>query len=284
MTFIINANTTLGSVKLKVSNLARSISFYERVIGLKAINVTEQLAQLTADGSTILVELEEIENIYTGSHRGHSGLYHFALLLPTRKSLGSMLRHLIEQGIQLGQADHLVSEALYLSDPDNNGIEIYRDRPRSEWQYDSSKMVKMASDPIDWEGLLRDSEGEVFNGIDADTIMGHVHLHVADLKKATEFYRDIVGFSLELDWTANGALFTGAGGYHHHIGLNVWNGRGATPLPENATGLKYFTIKLASDEERELLAERLQEAGYPVEKGDGYMFVVDPFGIGIRLQ
>ncbi|MCR8660017.1 VOC family protein [Paenibacillus endoradicis] len=284
MTFIINENISLGVVKLKVENLARSISFYEKVIGLKSINVSNKSAQLTADGTTILVELEEIENVYTGSHRGHSGLYHFALLLPTRKALGSILRHLIEQRIQLGQADHMVSEALYLSDPDNNGIEIYRDRPRSEWQYDSNNMVKMASDPIDWEGLLRDSEGEVFNGIDVETVMGHIHLHVADLKKADEFYNNILGFSLELDWSANGALFAGAGGYHHHIGLNIWNGRGATPLPDNATGLEYFTIKIPSDGDRELIAERLEKAGYPVLKSEGYMYVVDPFGIGIRLQ
>ena len=284
MTFTINANTLLGAVKLKVANLERSIAFYEKVIGLKSINVTDKSAQLTANGTMILVELEEIDNVYTGSHRGHSGLYHFALLLPTRKSLGSILRHLIEQKVQLGQADHLVSEALYLSDPDNNGIEIYRDRPRAEWQYDSNNMVKMVSDPIDWEGLLRESEGEVFNGIDQETIMGHIHLHVADLQKAKGFYKDILGFSLELDWSANGALFAGAGGYHHHIGLNVWNGRGVTPLPENATGLEYFTIKLSSEEDREQLARRLQEAGYPVHKGEGYMHVVDPFGNGIRLQ
>jgi len=284
MTFKINENTSLGIVKLKVANITRSISFYEQVIGLKSINVTNKSAQLTANGSTILIELTEIENVYIGSHRGHSGLYHFALLLPTRKALGSILRHMIELGVQLGQADHMVSEALYLSDPDNNGIEIYRDRPRTEWKYDNNDMVKMASDPIDWEGLLKDSEGELFYGIDEGTIMGHIHLHVADLKKANEFYNDILGFSLESDWTANGALFAGAGRYHHHIGLNIWNGRGATPLPENATGLEYFTIIIPTDEERELLAGRLQEAGYPVHKYETYMYVVDPFGIGIRLQ
>lgn len=284
MTFIINENTSLGLVKLKVENLARSITFYESIIGLKSINVTDKSAQLTANGSTILIELTEIDDVYTGSHRGHSGLYHYALLLPNRKALGSILRHLIEHGVQLGQADHLVSEALYLSDPDNNGIEIYRDRPRSEWKYDSNNMVKMASDPIDWEGLLKESENEMFYGIDTETVMGHIHLHVADLKKADEFYNGILGFTLESDWSANGALFVGAGGYHHHIGLNVWNGRGARPLPHNATGLEYFTIKLPSDGDRELIAGRLDEAGYPVLRNEGFMYVVDPFGIGIRLE
>lgn len=284
MAFTIDPHISLGVVKLKISNLARSILFYETVIGLKAINVTDKTAQLTANGTRVLLELEQLEEVYTGSHRGHTGLYHFALLLPSRKALGITLRHLIDQGVQLGQADHLVSEALYLSDPDNNGIEIYRDRPRSEWKYDSNNMVKMASDPIDWEGLLKDSEGESFTGIDPETVMGHVHLYISDLNKAYEFYTTILGFSLELDWSNNGALFTGAGRYHHHIGLNIWNGRGGTPLPNHATGIAYFTIIIPNAVGREAIVNRLLQAGYPVEKHEDYMYVVDPFGIGIRLQ
>src|SRR5690606_21333704 len=127
--------------------------------------------------------------------------------------------------------DHLVSEALYLSDPDQNGIEIYRDRPRAEWEYDQRNFVKMATDPIDWEGILAEADNQPFPGLDEGTVMGHVHLHVADLKKARQYYCELLGFSLESDWSANGALFVGAGRYHHHLGLNVWNGRGAAPLP-----------------------------------------------------
>lgn len=284
MSFQLAPTTSLGTVKLKVSNLNRSITFYEKVIGLQAINITEQTAQLTANGHTVLLELEEVKDVYTGPHRGHTGLYHYALLLPSRKALGMTLRHLLENRVQLGQADHLVSEALYLSDPDQNGIEIYRDRPRSEWNYDSNDLVKMASDPIDWEGLLKEAEGETFTGLDADTVMGHVHLHVADLNTAHKFYCETLGFSLEADWSANGALFVGAGRYHHHLGLNVWNGRGGSPLPSNATGIEYFTIHIQSDEERQLLVDRLEQAGYKVENKEQYYEVKDPFGIFIRLQ
>lgn len=284
MSYILDAATSLGAVKLKVSNLERSILFYEKVIGLKAINRAEKTVQLTADRKRVLLELEQVDDVFVGTHRGHTGLYHFALLLPTRKALGIILRHLIDSGIALGQADHLVSEALYLSDPDNNGIEIYRDRPRSEWKYDQNNMVKMSSDPIDWEGLLRDSEGESFNGLDPNTVMGHVHLHVGSLDKAYEFYVKLLGFSLESDWSANGALFTGAGRYHHHLGLNIWNGRGATPLPENATGIDYFTINISTKAERDQIVERLEASGYPVQRHKDYDFVYDPFHIGIRLQ
>lgn len=284
MSYILDSATSLGAVKLKVSNLENSIHFYEKVIGLKAINATEKTAQLTANGESVLLELEQIEEVFSGSHRGHTGLYHFALLLPSRKALGITLRHLIESRITLGQADHLVSEALYLSDPDNNGIEIYRDRPRSEWKYDQNDMVKMVSDPIDWEGLLQDSEEESFNGLDPNTVMGHVHLHVASLEKAYEFYVKLLGFSLESDWSANGALFVGAGGYHHHLGLNIWNGRGGTALPRHATGIDYYTINISTKEERDQIVERLEANGYPVERHQDYDFVNDPFGIGIRLQ
>lgn len=285
MSIQIHPNTSLGVVKLKVSDINRSVAFYENIIGLKAIQTTETTATLSANGVDSLLELEQTDQSYLGNRRGHTGLYHFALLVPSRKALGNILKHLIESRIALGQADHLVSEALYLSDPDQNGIEIYRDRPRHEWEYDQNDNVKMATDPIDWEGILAEADNRPFEGIDPATVMGHVHLHVADLNKAYEYYCQLIGFSLELDWSFNGALFVAAGRYHHHLGLNIWNGRGASPFPEHATGIKYYTIKIVEEAELKAIEGRLNEAGYttePLEK-NGF-FTKDPFGIGIHFE
>jgi len=284
MSFELNPATTIGTVSLKVSNIERSVAYYEKVIGLRAISVTNRQASLSANGKDVLLELEEVSEPYIGTHRGHTGLYHFALLLPTRKALGNILKHFIQLKISVGQADHLVSEALYLSDPDHNGIEIYRDRPRSEWQYDSNNMVKMATDPIDWEGVLAEADERPFEAIDHGTVMGHIHLHVSDLNTAYRYYCELLGFSLESDWSANGALFIGAGRYHHHIGLNIWNGRGGTPLPSHATGIKEYTIHLGTAEERETIAQRLKQAGYQVEARGEQYYTIDPFGIGIVLN
>jgi len=284
MSFQLDPATTMGTVALKVSNIERSIAFYEKVIGLRAISVTDHQASLSANGKDVLLELEEVSEPYTGTHRGHTGLYHFALLLPTRKALGNILKHFIQLKISVGQADHLVSEALYLSDPDQNGIEIYRDRPRSEWQYDSNNMVRMSTDPIDWEGVLAEADERPFTTLDNDTVMGHIHLHVSDLNTAYRYYCELLGFSLESDWSANGALFIGAGRYHHHIGLNIWNGRGGTPLPSHATGIKEYTIHLGTDEERETIAERLKQARYQVDARGKQYYTIDPFGIGIVLN
>lgn len=284
MSFTLHPNTSLGAVKLKIANLARSISFYEQIIGLKTLSQTETTAKMTVDGKSVLLELEQVNEPYTGARRGHTGLYHFAILLPNRQELSKILRHFIANQIAIGQADHLVSEALYLSDPDQNGIEIYRDRPRSEWEYDQNKMVKMASDPIDWESLLAESTEEPFTGLSPESIMGHVHLHVSSLEKAKQYYIDVLGFSLELDWSMNGAVFTGAGGYHHHIGVNIWNGRGGTPMPSNATGIEYYTVFLASAEELSDAGNRIEEAGYEVERNVDSMYTLDPFGIGIQFK
>lgn len=284
MTYQLDAATSLGAVKLKVSNIQHSIAFYEQIIGLKATDITATSANLTADGNKVLVELEQTVAEYEGSRRGHTGLYHFALLVPSRAALGNVLRHFIDKQVAIGQADHLVSEALYLSDPDQNGIEIYRDRPRSEWKYDLNERVKMATDPIDWEGIIAEADQVPFQGIDAGTVMGHVHLHVSDLNKAHQFYCELLGFSLESDWSANGALFVAAGRYHHHLGLNIWNGRGGTALPAHAAGIEYYTIILANAEELATVVERLNAAGYATDKNEAGYMTKDPFGIGIQLS
>lgn len=284
MSTVLHPDVRLGEVKLKVSDLTRSIRFYEEVVGLKLLAREGKLASLGADGRTPLLVLEEIPDAVVLPRRSASGLYHFAILVPTRRALGLALRNLIASGIHIGQADHLVSEALYIADPDNNGIEIYRDRPRNEWPREANGQVKMASDPIDWDGLLREAEGSEWEGLPPGTVIGHVHFHVGDLAAAKAYYCDTVGFEIATDgWRQMGALFIAAGGYHHHIGLNLWAGQGAPPAPANAVGLAYFTVVLSGQVELERVTARLREAGTTVEELGGAWFATDSSGITMRL-
>ncbi|MGN7380546.1 VOC family protein [Paenibacillus sp. SAFN-117] len=282
--YTIHPDIRLGEVKLKVSNLKRSLEFYEQVVGLKILKQTSVTAEMTVDGVHSLLSLEEIPNALVVPPRSASGLYHFAILVPTRKDLGVSLRRLIQSGISIGQADHLVSEALYISDPDHNGIEIYADRPRDVWQRDADGNYRMATDPIDWEGLLKEAESEVWSGLPKGTTIGHVHFHVGDLQQAGAFYCDLLGFEMAADYSRlMRALFISAGGYHHHIGLNVWAGIGASPAPPHGTGLAYYTIMYPDASELETALQRIRDAGVPLEEQEGAWIVSDPFGIRTRL-
>ncbi|MFD0588968.1 VOC family protein [Paenibacillus sp. GCM10027627] len=284
MTYKLHPATRLGEVKLKISDLKRSLAFYEEVVGFKVKSQSGNTAELTADGGTVLLVLEEVPDAYIVPQRTFSGLYHFAILVPTRKDLGLSLRRLMDKGISIGQADHLVSEALYISDPDGNGIEIYRDRPREEWEYDTQGFVKMSTDPIDWDGLLTEAAGSQWQGLAPATVIGHVHLHVSDLHKSKHFYCDALGFDVEADWKKQmGALFIGAGRYHHHIGLNIWAGPGAPPIPANGTGLDYFTIVLAGEEELEKTVQGAVGAGVSAERSGGDWWLKDPNGVKVKL-
>lgn len=277
-----HAGTEMGAVHLKVSSLEQSVSYYTEVIGLSVLNRYAGLVRLTADGVYPLVILEQIPNALALPPGGHSGLYHFALLVPNRRDLGLMLKHLVDKRMGFGSADHDVSEALYLSDPDGIGIEIYRDRDRSDWRYLSDGQVFMKSDPLDAAGLLREAGGSVWRGLPVGTKVGHVHLHVGDLNRAEQFYSRLLGFRIMLRYGPS-AIFAGAGGYHHHLGLNIWAGAGAPPTPERAAGLKYFTIVNPDPGRIERLLEEFSARSIPVDaRGDGWYFK-DPFGIGIRL-
>jgi catechol 2,3-dioxygenase len=277
-------NIELGEVKLKVSNLARSLVYYQEGLGFTVKRREGDIAELGApDGPTLLV-LEEIPDAVVVPPNRTTGLYHYAVLLPTRRDLGVTLRRLVELGIDIGQADHGVSEALYLSDPDHNGIEIYRDRPRSEWKYEVNGNIHMVTEPIDWRGLLREAEGHKWNGIPSGTKIGHVHLHVHDLDAAHKFYCDQLGFDLMVDGgRLMGALFVAAGGYHHHLGLNVWAGRRAPRPPVNGTGLAYYTIGFPDDPSLRATLEQLRSQDISLEDRNGAWFVQDPSGNWIRL-
>ena len=280
----IHPQIELGAVKLKVSNLKKSLTFYQEIVGFKILDQDSKSAELTADGKKSLLVLEEISDAVIVPPRSTSGLYHFAILLPTRKDLGVSLRKLIESQIHVGQADHLVSEALYISDPDHNGIEIYRDRPRETWKRDAQGNYLMATDPIDWEGLLEESKGTEWAGLPPETTMGHVHFHVSDLQKSKQFYCDILGFDITADFMNQmGALFISAGGYHHHIGLNIWAGKGAPTPPPNGTGLSFYTIIVPTQKELNNILHQLSNTGIPIEEQEGAWFVKDPSNIQLKL-
>ncbi|WP_434752492.1 VOC family protein [Paenibacillus amylolyticus] len=282
-TYQIPATTHLGEVSLKISNLDRSIQFYTDVVGLKLLTRQDHIATMTAEGKNVLLRLEEVSNSITLPERSHAGLYHFAILLPDRKSLGLAVRNLVASGIDIGQGDHLVSEAFYISDPDLNGIEIYADRPRDTWKRDADNNYVMASDPVDVQSLFDLSASETWNGLPAGTVIGHVHFHVRSLEEARSFYSGILGFDVVGNFANMSALFVSAGGYHHHLGLNIWAGVNAPINPANATGIDYFTIVYAQNHEVEQAVERLRQAGVEVSPDGDAWYAADPQNIRIRL-
>jgi len=278
----LHQDVEIGLVQIRVSNLERSLDFYKNVVGLSVLRQEGREAEMTADGEHVLLILREIENARVLRRNSVAGLYHFAILVPDRPSLGLVLRNLIASEIHVGQGDHLVSEALYIQDPDNNGIEIYRDRPQDSWRHDSEGHVVMTTDPVDVDGLLAASEGLTWSGLPAGTVIGHVHFHVGDLEKAKQFYVDVLGFELTANY-GDAAMFISAGGYHHHIGLNIWAGKGAPAAPADSVGIDYFTLLLPNEEERVAVMERVRQAGYTVNELDGVPEVKDPWNIGIKL-
>lgn len=278
----IHPATTMGAVHLKVDNLENVVEFYREVLGFAILKQTEYTVELTADGQNSLLILEKIPNAVVLPRKNTTGLYHYALLVPTRKDLSLVVRNLIKHNIHVGQADHLVSEALYIADPENNGIEIYVDRPRTEWKYDGQGRVKMAVDPIEWQSLIDEAGTEEWSGLASGTVMGHVHLHVADLKAAEHFYCNILGFDIMANM-ADSALFVSAGGYHHHLGMNVWAGVGAPQPPDNATGLFYYTVALPDIAALEAVVSKIQAADIIVESRGAGWFVQDPSKNGVLL-
>ncbi|OLN22162.1 glyoxalase [Domibacillus antri] len=271
-------NTFVGEVNIYVTDLNRSIEFYKSVIGFQVLEQTERKAVLTIDGKTPLLTIEQPAGV-TPKEERTSGLYHFALLLPARSDLSAFLHHLLQTGYRFGASDHYVSEALYINDPDGNGIEVYRDRPSSEWTWSNDK-VAMATEPLDGDSLLAESDAE-WNGLPAETVMGHIHLHVSDLQKAEEFYTEGLGFKVVSLYPQ--AIFTSTGGYHHHIALNTWQGAGVPAPKENSVGLNWFTLVFPDDVSRENAVGNLQQMGASVKKEHNVYETADPSGNRIRL-
>src|SRR5689334_21296917 len=223
--------THIGVVRLQVADVPRSLAYYEHVLGFRVVGRDGSKAVLGSSGDdTPIIELHERPGARPHPRRGQLGLFHFAILLPDRASLGRFVRHLSEIGAHAGMSDHLVSEALYLTDPDGLGIEVYADRARSEWRY-QGRELQMATNPLDTQSVVAAAGNDPWTGMPNGTTIGHIHLHVGDLDAAAKFYHDALGFD-KVVWSYPGALFLSAGGYHHHLGTNTW-AAGAGPAGED---------------------------------------------------
>jgi catechol 2,3-dioxygenase len=253
------AGTRLGHVTLGVADVARSATFYRDLVGLREL--TRGAGSLTlGSGSYPVLHLVEEAGAKPPPRRA-TGLFHTAILFPDRHALARVVKHIATNGYAFtGASDHLVSEAFYLDDPDGLGVELYRDRPRSEWPYKHGALV-MDTVPLDVSGVLADAEGP-FDGAPDGTRIGHVHLKVSEIPKAESFYRDTVGLEITTRY-GDSATFLAADGYHHHLGVNVWQSAGSSPAPPGHAGLREFVIEVP---------------------GEGPRSFVDPWGHRIELQ
>lgn len=273
-------NTYVTNVEIKVSDLQRSIAYYQEVIGFKILHQESYKATLTADGKTALLTIVQPETVEEKT-RFTTGLYHFALLLPTRRDLANVISHFHKNGVYFGASDHDVSEALYLSDPDKNGIEIYADRPENTWTWHSNQ-VHMVTEPLNVQSIIAEGNN-TWSGLPAGTVMGHIHLSVSSLTEAEEFYTKGLGFDIVTRYGAQ-ALFISTGRYHHHIGLNTWYSENAPKLGEHQVGLKTFSLRLDNEQQVATMKENLRAIGASVTDIAGGFQTEDPAGNKILLK
>ena len=272
--------TRIAAVRLQVSDLARSVKYYERVLGLRRLATTDDDVGLGAEGDgQPLVWLHERPEARPVPPGGRLGLYHFAILVPDRASLGRFVRHLGELGEYAGSADHAVSEALYLSDPDGLGIEVYVDRPRSAWRT-QGRQLYMTTERLNIRGLLDAAGSQPWTGMPSGTVIGHVHLHVGDLDQGAAFYHDGLGLD-KIVWSYPGALFLSAGGYHHHLGTNTWSS--GPPATGEDARLLSWTVALPSTEDVEAAGRSLESAGYRVSHAGAAVTADDPWGTTVEI-
>jgi len=275
-------DTHVGQVHLQVTDLDRSLAFYEGLLGFVVRERHSDRAVLAA-ADAAAPPLIELQTGARGPLSGRRlGLYHFAVLLPDRVALGRFLQRLFHAGIEPGAADHLVSEALYLQDPDGLGIEVYRDRPREEWRVRGDE-IAMTTDRLDFKNLLEAGGSEEWNGMPAGTTIGHVHLHVGDIETAKDFYHKALGFDLVV-WSYPGALFMSAGGYHHHLGVNTWAGPKARPAEAAEPKLIDWELVLPTSQDVAAAAQSLLDHGYaPTPEEVGGSITLDPWETAVRL-
>ena len=306
------ADTRVGRVRLQVADLDRSLGFYRDVIGFAVLEREGGTARLGARGGgdvpapagestgsePVLLELVEKPGARPVPRTGLLGIYHFALLLPTRSDLGRFLRHQSREGVRFGAADHAFSEALYLEDPDGITIEVYADRPREQWEVGQGgnegrpgQGLPLVSDPIDVAGLMAAAGDAGWDGVPPGSVVGHMHFFVDDLDAADAFYVRGLGFEPMIDVPT--ALFVAAGGYHHHVGLNTWRA-GVRTATEDDARLLDWELVVPDAEARGSAATRLEEAGFEVDRsgsGDGgetdaagAVTARDPWGIAVRIR
>lgn len=281
MSFHKNPVTFVSHIALKVSDLEKSKRFYTEVLGLNIKEQTSNSVSFTTNGQDVLLTITQPKTINKKQEQ-RTGLYHFALLLPKRADLSQVVRHFIHLGVRFGGGDHLVSEAIYLNDPDGNGIEIYVDREASVWQWSNGE-VTMTTDPVDFDDLLKESIDPVWNGLPKETVMGHIHLQVNDLAKNKEFYVDGLGFDVVSRYGRE-ALFLSDSNYHHHIALNTWSGTQIKHAEKTETGIESYSIVFPSEEKRQETVASLRELGIPVMEEENEVTVFDPSDIKLKLM
>lgn len=271
----------VGTVELTVADAAMMTDFYEKAIGLQVLERSASGALLGAGGAPFL-KLSGRPGAAAQSPRA-AGLFHTAFLVPERAELGRWLAHAVAHRIPLqGASDHLVSEAIYLADPEGNGIEIYADRPHADWAFKPDGTVEMATLGLDLQALYDAAPKTGYAGMAAGTVVGHIHLQVSDIPAADGFYRDALGLDLMARYP--GASFFASGGYHHHVAANIWNSRGAPRRPENVTGLAGFELAFADRAALDSLGEKLDAAGHETRRVPGRIELADPSGIRLTLS
>ena len=272
----------MGPVHLTVSDLERSLEYYQRVLGLNVLEASGNRASLgSQESEESLLELHERKGARQVPRRGLLGLYHFAVLLPHRAALGQFVRHLAEFGVHAGMSDHFVSEAVYLQDPDNLGIEVYADRPRSEWREEDGQL-SMSTIPLDVRSVVAAAGDERWRGAPSGTTIGHVHLHVGDIDQAEAFYHRALGLD-KVVWSYPGALFMSAGGYHHHLGTNTW-ARGAPSASADDARLLEWELIVPATVDVDAAAKSLAAASHSVRRENGGAVVKDPWGTQLRVR
>jgi catechol 2,3-dioxygenase len=270
--------TRVGRIRLQVSDLERSVAYYRDVLGFEIEHANSQAMLRVPQSAEPLIELRYERGTRPVPRGGVLGLYHFALLLPSRVALAQFVRHLARRHLQFGAADHLVSEAIYLWDPDGLGIEVYADRPRETWQANGRELV-MTTEPLDLHALVESAAAtEDWSGIPAGTTMGHMHLSVGDLQQASDYFHRALGFAT-IVWSYPGALFLSAGGYHHHLGTNTW-ALGARPAGPGDARLAEWELVLPTAADVVATEESLRRAGYAARSGLSH----DPWGTPLRLS
>lgn len=273
------SDMVLGTVALNIKDLKTSIAYYTETIGLTLLSQTDKSAELGLKEERYpLVRLEQ--GVQTDAKTTHAGLYHLALLMPTRETLAQFIYHLIINKMEIGGAgDHLYSEAFYFTDPDGNGIEIYADRPYETWEIDEAGLITTATNAVDVNDILKEIKTPMWDGMPTGTIMGHVHLQVSDIEKTRSFYQELLGFSIKT--IIPRALFMSRGLYHHQIGTNNWIGHTLPTRPDNESGLLYYTMRFTDVSK---VVKMLEERNYPVVTNEAGNFVTDPNGINIKIE
>jgi len=265
---------------LVVRDLPMVSSWYQSILGLKPLEKTVSGEVLGVAGRPLLT-LTTAGNAAQAPHNA-PGLFHTAFLMPDRAELGRWLAHIAHKNTPLqGASDHLVSEAIYLADPEGNGIEVYRDRSREEWTYLQDGMVKMATLPLDLQKLYDEADKGAWGGMPDASAIGHIHLQVSDIPQANAFFRDVLG--LDLMATYPGASFFASGKYHHHVAANIWNSRGAAKRQANMTGLADYTVHFNDPARLATAVAKLDALEIPTTRNGDVVSLIDPWGIGLKL-